>query len=84
MHVNQVLIIFVKKKDIVVLKSKALNNSLNEKKMREQVLLKSDLIICSKLGQDILTAREREVNVGTSKKQTKLCQNIKDHLNSLW
>lgn len=52
--------------------------------MREQVLLKSDLIICSKLGQDILTAREREVNVGTSKKQTKLCQNIKDHLNSLW
>lgn len=29
---NQVLIIFVKKKDIVVLKSKALNNSLNEKK----------------------------------------------------
>lgn len=40
--------------------------------------------MCSKLGQDILTAREREVNVGTSKKQTKLCQNIKDHLNSLW
>lgn len=36
--------------------------------------------MCSKLGQDILTAREREVNVGTSKKQTKLCQNIKDHL----
>lgn len=32
MHVNQFLIIFVKKKDIVVLKSKALNNSLNEKK----------------------------------------------------
>lgn len=31
MHVNQVLIIFVKKKDIVVLKLKALNNSLNEK-----------------------------------------------------
>lgn len=50
MHVNQVLIIFVKKKDIVVLKSKALNNSLNEKKMREQVLLKSDLIIVFKVG----------------------------------
>lgn len=32
MHVNQFLIIFVNKKDIVVLKSKALNNSLNEKK----------------------------------------------------
>lgn len=31
---NQVLIIFVKKKDIVVLKSKALNNSLNEKNER--------------------------------------------------
>lgn len=29
---NQFLIIFVNKKDIVVLKSKALNNSLNEKK----------------------------------------------------
>lgn len=50
MHVNQFLIIFVKKKDIVVLKSKALNNSLNEKKMREQVLLKSDLIIVFKVG----------------------------------
>lgn len=51
MHVNQFLIIFVKKKDIVVLKLKALNNSLNEKKkMREQVLLKSDLIIVFKVG----------------------------------
>lgn len=50
MHVNQFLIIFVKKKkDIVVLKSKALNNFYNEQKMGEQVLLKSDLIIVFKV-----------------------------------
>lgn len=68
MHVNQVLIIFVKKKDIVVLKSKALNNSLNEKKWENKFYWNRIWSLCSKLGQDILTAREREVNVGTSKK----------------